>query len=196
MAQKRTWLALIGLFLLSITTFATGPAPNDPIYIRSTTGWRGYFAHGDEYAEYSVNGSEVKLQDPYHIQLNQQLGMMVTFAGKQQFGEGDILTAHAAWELAYWRQNAANVESRTRSDLNSGRNDLRVTEFKLQNGSGQRTTIYMIALASREGVFVLSVSPADPGVDSLVSEIAGSFQLVHHSLDQDELKRLSLAARS
>lgn len=196
MARKKIYLTLIGLFLLSITTFAAGPVPGDPIYIRSTSGWNGYFAHGDEYAEYSMNGPDVKLQDPYHIQLKQQLGMMVTFADKSQFGNGDLLTAHAEWELAYWRQNAAGVESRTRTDLNSGRNDLRITEFKLQNRAGQHMTIYMIALASEDGVFVLSISPADPSVDSFVGEIAGSFQLVHHSLDQDELKKLSLAARN
>jgi hypothetical protein len=120
--------------------------------------------------------------------------MMVTFADKRQFAGGsDLLSAHSEWELNSWRQRAARAESSIRNDLGA-REDLRVTEIRLYNAQGAQLKVYLIALASKEGVFVLAVSPADSGVDSMVREIADSFRLVHRPLDQDEVKRLSAAA--
>src|SRR5690242_520273 len=92
----RSQLLFLCIFLSFGQAFATGPAPSDPLYIRTNNGWKGMFAHGDEYAEYSLNGAEIRLQDPYHILLKQQLGMMVTFADKRRFGASeDLLSAHA-----------------------------------------------------------------------------------------------------
>lgn len=198
MVRNRVGFALyLGLFLLSVASFAAGPVPSDPLYIRLDDGWKGVYGRGGQYAEYSIHGTEVKLQDPYHILLKQRLGMMVTFADEKDFGgRGDLLTRHAEWELAHWRQRAASVESSTRTDLSGGRNDLRVTEVTLHNAAGAQTKFYILALAADEGVFAISIAPADSNIDSLAGEIASSFKLVRHALDPDEVKRLSIAARS
>jgi hypothetical protein len=49
----------------------------------------------------------------------------------------------------------------------------------------------LIGLAAKDGVFVLSVSPAKKDVDPLVKELVGSFKLVPRNLDAEETKRLS-----
>jgi hypothetical protein len=195
MVLKKSWFVSgVGWFILSVAAFAAGPVPSDPLYIRLDNGWKGVYGQGDAYAEYLLKGADVKLQDPHHIMLKQGLGMMVTFAAKRDLGGGDLLSRHAEWELAYWQQHAAKVESATRNDLRGERDDLRVTEITLHNAPGAQMRIYMLALASDEGVFVLSISPANAGIDSMVREIAASFKLVNHPLDSDEVKRLSLAA--
>jgi hypothetical protein len=196
LSPKKTWLTLtIVLFTLSVSGFAAGPVPNDPLYIRLDDGWKGVYGQGSAYAEYILKGADVKPQDAHHILLKPGLGMMVTFAAKKDIGGGgDLLGRHAEWELAYWRQHATSVESAVRGDLSGGRDDLRVTEITLHNSAGAQMKIYMLALASDEGVFVLSISPANAGIDSLVRELAASFKLVNHPLDPDEVKRLSLAA--
>lgn len=193
---KKSWLVLgVGLFILSAAAFAAGPVPSDPLYIRLDDGWKGVYGQGNAYAEFILKGAEFKPQDAHHILLKPGLGMMVTFAAKKDVGGGgDLLGRHAEWELAYWRQHAASVESAQRSDLSGGRDDLRVTEITLHSAAGAQMRIYMLALASDEGVFVLSISPASAGVDSLVREMAASFKLVNRTLDADEVKRLSVAA--
>jgi hypothetical protein len=196
MPMKKSRLAsAIGLLILSVAALAADPVPNDPLYIRLDDGWKGVYGQGSVYAEYVLKGADVKPQDAHHILLKPGLGMMVTFAAKKELGGGgDLLGRHAEWELAYWRQHAASVESTLRGDLSGGRDDLRVTEITLHNGAGAQMKVYMLALASEEGVFVLSISPANAGIDSLVREIAASFKLVNRPLDPDEVKRLSLAA--
>ena len=193
---KRRWLTPVLCFLmLSVAGLAAGPVPNDPIYIRLEDGWKCVYGQGGVYAEYVLKGAEIRPQDAHHVLLKPGLGMMVTFAAKKEIGGGgDLLGRHAEWELAYWRQRAASVESAQRSDLSGGREDLRVTEITLHNSAGAQMKVYMLALASDEGVFVLSISPANAGIDSMVREIAASFKLVNHTLDPDEVKRLSLAA--
>jgi hypothetical protein len=52
----------------------------------------GLYGHSDEYAKFLATGKEIKLQDAYHILLKPGLGMMVSFAGKAEFGVGaDLL---------------------------------------------------------------------------------------------------------
>jgi hypothetical protein len=196
MPMKKSRLAsAIGLLILSVAALAAGPVPSDPLYIRLEEGWKCVYGQGSVYAEYILKGADVKPQDAHHILLKPGLGMMVTFAARKELGGGgDLLGRHAEWELAYWRQHAASVESTLRGDLSGGRDDLRVTEITLHNGGGAQMKVYMLALASEEGVFVLSISPANAGIDSLVREIAASFKLVNRPLDPDEVKRLSLAA--
>jgi hypothetical protein len=193
--KKSRLVSAIGLLILSVAALAAGPVPNDPLYIRLEDGWKGVYGQGSAYAEYVLKGADVKPQDAHHILLRPGLGMMVTFAAKKDIGGGgDLLGRHAEWELAYWRQHATSVESAVRGDLSGGRDDLRVTEITLHNSAGAQMKLYMLALASDEGVFVLSISPANAGIDSLVRELAASFKLVNHPLDPDEVKRLSLAA--
>ncbi len=133
--------------------------------------------HGDEYAEYLMTGQEIKLQDPYHILLTEKLGLMVTFADKNNFSAGaDLLASHLEWGLDYWRKHASKVESATRNDLSGSRSDLRVTAIRLSNNEGRQLKIYLIPLAAKEGVFVLSLSPVDGTNDPQIKEIAASFQ--------------------
>jgi hypothetical protein len=157
----------------------------------------GVYAHGNEYAEFLFTGSDIRLQDPYHIFLKQRLGMMVTFADKSQFAPGaGMLALHGEWELNYWRQHAAKAESTVRNDLSGGRSDLRVTEITLTNAAGTQTKVYTVALAAKDGVFVLSIAPVESSIDPLVVNIASSFKMVHRPLDPDEVKQLSMAAAS
>lgn len=196
MARLSSLIILLSLVLSASLSFAAGPVPSDPIYMRIDNGWQGLYGIEDEYAEYSLKG-EVKLQDAHHILLKPPLGLMVTFADKNQIGGGnDLLADHLQWELDYWRKHATKVESAPRNDLSGPRDDLRITEIRLYNGKGERLNVYLIALASNSGVFVMSISPVDASIDPLVREIADSFKLVHRRLDPDEIKRLSLELRA
>jgi len=168
----------------------------DPVYVAISNGWMGLFGHGDEYAEFSMTGKDVKLQDAYHVLLRPGLGMMVTFADKVEFGGGaNILENHARWELEYWQSNADRAEAVTRKDLSGARGDLRVTEIRLHRNDGKQLDICEIALASTDGVFVLAVSPASSETDAVVREIASSFTLVHRRLTADELAGVSKAVK-
>jgi hypothetical protein len=55
---------------------------------------------------------------------------------------------------------------------------------------------YLIGLAAKDGVFVLSVSPAKKDVDPLVKELVSSFKLVPRKLDAEEAKRPSSEAKA
>jgi hypothetical protein len=189
-------LFILSLILAATLSFAAGPVPSDPIYMRIAGGWKGLYAIQDEYAEYSFTGSEVKLQDSHHVLLKPAVGLMVTFADKNQIDAGnDLLTDHLQWELDYWRKHANRVESAPRNDLSGARDDLRITEITLYNGQGGRMKVYLIALASKNGVFAMSISPADGNIDPQIKEIADSFKLVHRRLDPEEVKRISLEER-
>jgi hypothetical protein len=178
-------------------SFADEAPPTDPIYIRIDNGWKGLYGHNDEYAEFSFKGKEVTLQDAHHILLKQHLGMMVTFADKKEFSQGaNLLADHAQWEVNYWSKHASKVESSARNDLSDPGGSLKVTEIRVYNNEGIRMISYLIGLASKEGVFVLSISPVDKSVDPLVKEIVNSFKLVHRKLDIEEAKRVSLEVSS
>lgn len=204
MSRARGCSVLIVSLLLSLTAgLAASPVYTDPIYVKIENGWTGLFPHNDEYARFSLKGADIKLQDAYHALLPSNLGMMLTFADKKNFAnsEGDLLATHARWELEYWQHHAARVESANRDDLKGARTDIRVTEFKLYSGQGAQVNMYCLALASKDGVFVLSISgpaaaAANGNIDSLLKETADSFKLVSRALDADELKRVSLEIKS
>jgi hypothetical protein len=196
MASTIASAIVLCLFLSAAPSFAALPASSDPIYIRTDNGWKGLCPLDDDYAEYSLQGSEIQLQDAHHVLLKPSVGMMVTFADKSQFASsGDLLSDHAQWELAYWSKHASRVESTLRDDLGGMRSDLRVTEMRLYNNQGTRLTVYLIALASPQGVLALAVSSPNGNLDPLVKDIAGSFKLVHRKLDPDEVKRRAAEAR-
>jgi hypothetical protein len=142
MARVHSLFTFLGLLLSAGLAFAAAAVPSDPIYIRTANGWKGLYAAEDEYAEYSFRGTEVKLRDSHHVLLKPALGLMVTFADKNQIGAGgDLLGDHLQWELGYWRKHATKVESVPRNDLSGGRDDLRITEIRLYNGQGGRLNV-------------------------------------------------------
>ncbi|HEY5443616.1 MAG TPA: hypothetical protein VIJ87_03930, partial [Pyrinomonadaceae bacterium] len=70
-------LLLEGLILLAVKV-VQAQAPEDPIYVKTSNGWNGAYAYDNEYAEFRVIGNGAKLQDPYHILLQKNVGMMVS----------------------------------------------------------------------------------------------------------------------
>ena len=189
-------LLLAGLILLLVTGVQAKP-PKDPIYVKTSNGWDAAYAHGNEYAEFRVIGNGAKLQDAYHILLQKGVGMMVSFVDRKELqNDRDLLDAHAQWEIDYWHQRASKVESNTREDLTGARKDLKVTEIRVYNDKGAQMSSYLIGLVAKDGVFVLSVSPAKKDVDPLVKELVSSFKLVPRNLDAEETKRLSSEAKA
>ena len=195
--MKRTFLVFLSLAaVFARPALAAEPAAKDPIYLRLENGWEGLYGHNTEYAQYELSGKTIQIQDAYHLLLNPNLGLVVAFVGKDELGNGkDLLSAHAEWEVNYWRGRATGVESKTRSDLGGGRTDLKVTEIRVRNNDGRQITSYLIGLASSEGVFALSISPVDKSLDAQVKNIIASFKLVRRRLDADEVQRVSAAVR-
>jgi hypothetical protein len=123
--------------------------------------------------------------------------MMVSFVEKKELQtDSDLLSAHARWEIDYWHQHANRVESNIREDLIGTRKDLKVTEIRVYNDEGAQMSSYLIGLAAKDGVFVLSVSPAKKDADPLIKELVSSFKLVPRNLDAQEAKRLSSEAKA
>src|SRR5438874_12449504 len=190
-------LLLLGLLILLPVKLIQAETPKDPIYIKTSDGWNGAYAHGNAYAEFRVIGNGAKLQDPYHILLQKGVGMMVSFVDKKELQNNtDLLSARAQWEVDYWRQHASKIESNTREDLTGTRKDVKVTEIRVYSDKGAQMSSYLIGLAAKDGVFVLSVSPAKKDIDPLVKELVSSFKLVPRNLDAEETKRLSSEAKA
>jgi hypothetical protein len=189
-------LLLAGLILLLVIR-AQAETPEDPIYVKTSNGWNAAYAHGDEYAEFRVTGNSAKLQDAYHILLQKGVGMMVSFVDKKELQNNrDLLSKHAQWEIDYWHQRASKVESNTREDLTGTRKDVKATEIRVFNDKGAQMSSYLIGLAAKDGVFVLSVSPAKKDIDPFVKELVSSFKVVPRNLDAEETKRLSSEAKA
>ena len=197
MSERLAQSLLLGaLILLPVQSVRTQP-PEDPIYIKTSNGWNAAYAHGNEYAEFRVIGNSAKLQDPYHILLRKDVGMMVSFVDKKELqSDRDLLSAHAQWEIDYWHQHASRVESNAREDLTGTRKDVKVTEIRVYDDKGAQLSSYLIGLAAKDGVFALSVSPAKKDIDPLVKELVSSFKLVPRNLDAEETKRLSSEAKA
>src|SRR6266496_3775797 len=122
---------------------------------------------------------------------------MVSFLDQRELqNDKDVLSAHAQWETNYWHQHAGRVESNNRADLIGTRKDVKVTEIRVYNDEGAQMSSYLIGLAAKDGVFVLSVSPAKKDVDPLVKELVSSFKLVARNLNAEEAKRLSSEAKA
>jgi hypothetical protein len=196
--KRVSQLLLLGALILLPVKGVQAESPKDPIYMKTSNGWTSAYAHGNEYAEFRVIGNGAKLQDPYHILLQKNVGMMVSFVDKQELqNDRDLLSAHAQWETNYWHQHASRVESNVREDLIGTRKDVKVTEITVYNDKGARLSSYLIGLAAKDGVFALSVSsPAKKGIDPLVKELVSSFKLVPRNLDAEETKRLSSEAKA
>ena len=190
-------LLLLGAVILLAVKGAQAEPPKDPIYMKTSNGWNAAYAHDNEYAEFRIIGNSAKLQDAYHILLQKGVGMMVSFVDKKELQNNrDLLSAHAQLEVNYWHQHASRVESNIREDLIGTGKDVKVTEIRVYNDQGAKMSSYLIGLAAKDGVFVLSVSPAKKEVDPLVKELVGSFKLVPRNLDAEEAKRLASEAKA
>ena len=195
--KRVSQLLLLGALILLPVKGVQAETSKDPIYVKTSNGWNAAYARGNEYAEFRVIGNGAKLQDPYHILLQKGVGMMVSFVDKKELqNDGDVLSAHAQWEIDYWHQHASKVESNTREDLTGTRKDVKVTEIRVYNDKGAQMSSYLIGLAAKDGVFVLSVSPAKKDVDPSVKELVSSFKVVPRKLDAEEAKRLSSEAKA
>jgi hypothetical protein len=187
----------LGALILLPVKGVQAETPKDPIYVKTSNGWNAAYAHGNEYAEFRVRGNGAKLQDAYHILLQKGVGMMVSFVDKQELqNDRDLLSAHAQWEINYGHQHASRIESDTREDLIGTRKDLKVTEIRAYNDKGAQMSSYLIGLAAKDGVFVLSVSATKKDVDPLVKALVTSFKRVPRNLDAEETKRLSSEAKA
>jgi hypothetical protein len=154
MSERLAQLLLLGALTLLSVKVVQAETPEDPIYVKTSNGWNGAYAHGNEYAEFRVIGNGSKLQDAYHILLQKGVGMMVSFVEKKELqNDTDLLSAHAQWEIDYWHQHASRVESNTREDLTGTRKDVKVTEVKVYNGKGAQMSSYLIGLAAKEWSF-------------------------------------------
>lgn len=197
MSERLAQSLLLGALIVLSIKGVDAETPEDPIYVKTSNGWNAAYAHGNEYAEFRVPGNGAKLQDPYHILLQKNVGMMVSFVDKKELAnDSDLLSAHARWEVDYWHQHASRVESNAREDLTGTRKGVKVTELRVYNDKGAQMSSYVIGLAAKDGVFVLSVSPAKKDLDSLVEELVSSFKLVPRTLDAEETKRLSSEAKT
>ena len=71
MSERLAQSLLLGAFILLSVEGVQAETPQDPIYVKTSNGWNGAYAHGNEYAEFRVIGNGAKLQDPYHILLQE-----------------------------------------------------------------------------------------------------------------------------
>ncbi len=195
--KRLSQLLLLGALILLPVKGVQAETPKDPIYVKTSNGWNVAYAHGNEYAEFRVIGNGATLQDPYHILLQKDVGMMVSFVDKKELqNDRDLLSAHAQWEIDYWHQHASRVESNNRADLIGTRKDVKVTEIRVYNDKGAQLSSYLIGLAAEDGIFALSLSPATKDIDPLVKELVSLFKLVPRRLDAEETKRLSSEAKA
>jgi hypothetical protein len=124
--KRLVQLLPLGALILLPVKVVQAETPEDPIYVKTSNGWTGAYSHGNEYAEFRVIGNGAKLQEPYHILLQNKIGMMVSFVDKKELqNDSDVLSAHAQWETNYWHRRASRVESNTREDLTGTRKDVR-----------------------------------------------------------------------
>ena len=196
-SQRRSVLpALLWIALLApLTQLHAQDSTDQPIYIRSDSGWVGLFGHGAEYARFTIPGTDAQFQDATHILVSPGVGLMLNFVATSELAGADRLGAHARWEADYWREHAANVDTVTRSELSRGRTDVRVTQLTLQNAAGQRLGIYIIGELTADGVFAYAFSPADEAGDEMVRQFVRSIALVHRPLTPAEAKRVSASMK-
>src|SRR5882724_7532426 len=197
MSERLAQSLLLGALILLLVSGVQAEPPKDPIYVKTSNGWNAAYAHGNEYAEFLIIANGAKPQDAYHIPLQKNVGMMVSFVDQKELqNDKDVLSAHAQWEINYWHQRASRVERNNRADLIGTRKDVKVTEIRVYNDKGARLSSYLIGLAAKDGVFALSLSPAKKDIDPLVKELVSSFKLVPRKLDAEETKRLSSEAKA
>jgi hypothetical protein len=55
--ERFSHLLLLGALILLAVKGVQGETPKDPIYIKTSNGWNGAYAHGNAYAEFRVMGT-------------------------------------------------------------------------------------------------------------------------------------------
>src|SRR5437667_10737587 len=96
-------LLLLGALILLPVKCVRAEPPKDPLYIKTSNGWSGAYAHGNEYAEFSVIGNGARIQDPYHILLQQGVRMMLSFVDQQMLQhDSHLLSADSRCEVTSW----------------------------------------------------------------------------------------------
>ena len=157
-----------------------------PLYVKVDKGFVGFWPHGNqEYVQFNAYGKAVSLQDAFHLLLNPNQGMMLSYVDKAKFRHmrGGLLKAHLAWELKYWRERLGEVHDKNRPDLMRGRKGMRVTEVIVPEGGGKSLHAYMISLAGPDGVYVFSISPVTHKDDAMVKTFIASIQRIRHPLN-------------
>jgi len=54
--KRLSQLLLVGALILLPVKGVQAQTPEDPIYVKTSNGWNGAYAHGNEYAEFRVIG--------------------------------------------------------------------------------------------------------------------------------------------
>lgn len=183
------------LFVSLIAPLSAFSEDAKPVWIKTKIGWKALYALEGEYTQFEVD-SNATLQDATHVLLDRNLGLNIAFADQKNFKSGpDILESHLQWEVEYWKQNAAKVKTKDRSDLASGNKNIKVTELTLTNGQGQVMVLVLVGLKTKSGVLALSISPMSLKSESAVKQLTSSIKLVPKSLSGDEIKDLSQAEK-
>src|SRR5438034_10378735 len=96
MSERLAQLFLLGALILLPGKGVQAEPPKDPLWVKTSNGWNVAYAHGNEYAEFGVIGNGSKLQDPYHILLQKNARMMVSFVDQKALqNDKDVLSARA-----------------------------------------------------------------------------------------------------
>lgn len=192
--MKRSILTLLGACLLSAGALAaTAPAPvSNPTYIRTNNSWLGFWPHGKEHLQFQVTGEQAMRKDAWHFSLRPGLNMMISFVDKNSFlpararhkRKVDLLKAHLKWQLANMRKEFGKVRSRDRKDLVGRRKDVRATEIIVHGEKRHTMRVYLIGLATRDGVYMFAITPVDkPEDDNYARSLIGSLNLLHRPMD-------------
>ena len=195
-------VVFMSLALLAPPVIAATPTPPDPVYIRLENGWKGFYAKNNEYVEFQLLGNEIKLQDPYHSLLTPKVELSVGYAPKDVFGgtERNMLEPHSSWVADYYRKNAEKVELKNRDDLTGNNKGIKVTELRIEKKEKPLLKMFLIGIASNEGVFVFSLFSSETNLEPLVKEFISTARLVNKRLNvEEELarhKQTSVAAFS
>src|SRR5436190_18610465 len=96
--KRLSQLLLLGalILLLPVNGVQAEPA-QDPIYVKTSNGWNGAYAHGNEYAEFRVIGNGANLKAPNIILHQKNVGLMVPLAIKKKLQSNRVwwtLKAH------------------------------------------------------------------------------------------------------
>jgi hypothetical protein len=161
----------------------------DPIYLRTDTCWKGFFPHKDQYVEYLLSGSS-KLQDPYHVLVKPELGLMITYADQTNFESNiPLLEAHRKWEIDYWKKQPISVRVEDCKELYKDFSNILVTELEITSNNLKKTMKNcFIGVSGKEGVYVFSFSSPSNIDHELIKRFLNSIKVVDKPLNSVDIK--------